>query len=189
MINLASIPRDVINRLDQLGLEPLKAHRFAVQIDGEATKGALVGFDRVLNLGESVTIREVAEGGYRGTHKFPRRVQQNAITLVRGMTFSRFLWDWFQEVRNWGHSRNQPDYRRNLSIYALDQLNLVGVQLPYEVWRWDVFKAWPREWRGPDLSALANELAFEQITIEHAGIEAAKGIFSGRAGDVLSLFQ
>ena len=82
-----------------------------------------------------------------------------------------------------------PDYRKNLSIYMLDRLNQGGQAVPFEVWRWDIFNAWPSEWSGPELNANNNGLALESITLQFSDMSEAGGIFSGRTGDVLSLLQ
>ena len=170
-----------------LDLEKLTTFRFAVQVDGHSTQDALCGFQRVVNVGEAVDVREVLEGGYPGRHKFPRHSKHGAIQLVKGMTTSRHLWNWHQAVVSW--DKGEPDYRRTMSIFMLDEHNVGGALFPYEVWHWQVFDAWPSEWRGPRLDAMRAEFAVESVIIQHSGISEAKGLFSGTAGDILSLFS
>lgn len=187
-MSLISAPEQIIEALDILGLERLKSFNFAVQIDGQFTGSQFVlGFESVDGLSETLDVKEVLEGGYPGRHKFPRKARQNAITLVRGMTFSRSFWNWHQEVINW--TKGQPDYRRTMSIYMLDQIVKIGMAVKFEAWRWDLFQAWPSEWLGPPLKANEEKAAFEAIVIQHSGISEAEGVFSGTAGEILGVFQ
>jgi len=183
---VATLPQDVLSRLNVLGLETLKEFSFAVEIDGDLPGSRFAaGFDAIEGLGDRVEIREIKEGGYPGRHRFPRNSQQNAITLRRGITLSRSLWKWYQEAIMW--IRGKPDYRRNLSIYMFDYVRTPAGLVPYEVWQWDLYFAWLSEWNGPHLGALSERIAVESIVIQHTGLAEARGLFSGKAGEVLGL--
>lgn len=187
-VAIADLPHTILDRLDVADLDRLEAFRFAVEIGGGLPgQQYLAGFDRIENLGDTVELREVKEGGFRGVHRFPRRSTNQAIRLVRGMSFSRSLYNWYQEVVGWqpGHS----DYRRPVSIYLIDDTNVGGQRIDFEAWRWDIALAWPSEWKGPTLDAVANEIAFESVVLQHSGISEAQGAFSGQTGEILSLFQ
>lgn len=185
---IVDLPDGIISRLNILGLERLREFQFAVQIDGDLFGNQFVlGFESVIGLGDTIDVRKVQEGGHTGQHSFPRRRQNDAITLVRGMTLHKGLWAWFDQVRNWGIGR--PDYRRTLSLFMLDQERLAGEPVNYEVRRWDVFGAWPSNWKGPTLSATSEGIAFESITIQHAGLSAPRDVFSGSTGTALGILQ
>ena len=39
--------------------------------------------------------------------------------------------------------------------------------------RWNFVRAWPTKWDGPDLNAVANDVAIELLELAHEGIERA----------------
>lgn len=185
-MDLAGLPNEVTSRLNVLGLERLAGFRFAVYLDGDSPISALAGFDKIRDIGDRLDIRDVKEGGCPVMRRYPRRSQANAITLVKGLTWDRRLYEWYEEVSNWGRSATDPDYRRTLSILMLDELHAGGASVPIEVWRWDLLKAWPSEWRGPTLDSMASEFAVEQLVIQHEGMSVPRGILSGKTGQISS---
>ena len=56
--------------------------------------------------------------------------------------------------------------RRNGSIVLYDSMQT-------EVARWNFVNGWPSVWKGSDLDAGANEIAVEEVTIAHEGLERA----------------
>lgn len=164
----------------------LKNFRFAVQIDGDITQNKFVGgFNRIQGIGDGVDIRNIKEGGYPGIHRFPRNSKFKPFKLIKGMSFSRTLWDWYHDVITW--TKGKPSYRKTMSIYILDSVTLEEFGLPYEVWRFDFYNAFPTDWAGPELNSMTEKIAFESITIQHSGINQGKGLLSGEAGKVLEL--
>lgn len=187
-MNLFDLPQMVLGELNVLDLEKLKNFRFLVQIDGEFTgKEFVAGFHEITGLGDVVDVSEVKEGGYPGVHRFPRRTHQDALVLKRGMTFSRAAWKWFEEVRHW--TKGRPTYKRTMSVFLLDHVATPVGQIVFEAWRWDYQDAWPSDWQGPQLNAQQPSIAFESMTIQHSGIAEAKGLLSGKTGELLSIFQ
>jgi phage tail-like protein len=61
---------------------------------------------------------------------------------------------------------NSKAKRKNLSIVLLDRRG-------EETLRWNVVRAWPAKWDGPDLNAEGNEVAIETLELAHEGIERA----------------
>ena len=57
--------------------------------------------------------------------------------------------------------------RRNVSILML------GTDGITEVLRWDLINAWPSEWRGAPLDALAREVAIESVTLVYESLARA----------------
>ena len=178
---VANLPNNIIEKLDFLGLEVFKRYQFAVSIDGDYP-GAnyFAGFTGVIGVGGTIEVKEVKEGGYPTSHKFARNTINNTLKLVRGMTYNRSLWEWFNEVRQW--KRGLPKYTRTMSIIMLDYI-------PFEVWRFDIINAWPSAWEGPEFNSMAEEQAFETITIQHGGITQAKSLLSNDVNTALSLLQ
>lgn len=190
-MSIINLPQDVLDKLDFLHLEVFKRFQFAVSIDGDFFGSQfIVGFERIIGVGDSVDVRDVREGGHPGVYYFPRRSRRDTISLVRGMTLNKGLWNWFDEVRNW--KKGKPNYARTMSIMILDHISppqTKGQPIQFEVWRFDFVDAWPSEWRGPELSAQDEELAFESITVQHGGITRAKSLISGEVANIISLFQ
>ncbi len=200
---LQDLPNEVIEALDVLDLRQLLGLRFVVQIDGVGFRGkeTVAGFRSISGLDSDLDIATVREGGVGQVHTFPRRERQPTVSLVRPVTYSRSLWNWFDEGRRWYKGR--PDYTRTMSIYLLDGVTLSGVtgailggavapvagEIVYEAWRWDFSRCWISNWRGPTLDANTNAIALEEVTIQHGGFVEAKGVLSGTAGEILSVFQ
>lgn len=182
------LPYDIKSIFNVIDLEKLKVFKFAIEIEGSFPGIKFyAGFNSIKGISSAVDVREVQEGGFRGKHSFPRRVQMMPLTIVRGMTFSRDLWNWHQEVINW--TRGKGDYRRNMSIYILDSIFPFGEEVAFEVWRFDVFDAWPSQWDGPELDSMKEEIAFESIVIQHKGISEARSIIGDQTAEVISLLQ
>lgn len=189
-MNLQDLPSDVIEALDVLDLRQLTGLRFVVQIDGVGFRGkeTVAGFRQVTRLNSDLDIATVREGGIGQVHTFARRERQPTVTLVRPVTYSRSLWNWYDECRRWHKGR--PDYTRTMSIYLLDGVHLPAVgEVVYEAWRWDLSRCWISNWRGPRMDANQDAIALEEVTIQHGGLVEARGVLSGQAGEILSVFQ
>lgn len=188
MVDFTQIPVDVLRQFNILGLEQLRGYRFAVQMFGTLTSSPFVaGFNELDGLAGEMVVRTVDEGGFAGSHKFPRRRVDSALTIRRGMTLSRSLYRWFESVANW--TKGAPDYRRNVTIFMIDSVAVpvMKKQLSFEVWRWDVRNAWPSEWHGPRFNSMDQAIAFESVVLQHDGFSEAKGLFSGVTGDITSV--
>jgi len=183
---LAGLPDEIVDRLNVLGLEPLTRFQFAVSIEGQLPGSRfLAGFRNVEGLHGVIDVREVREGGFRGVHQFPRRSNPQALTLTRGLSFGRYLWDWYLSVLEW--TKGADDYRRNVSIYQLSRIVKPVGELPFEVWRWDLTNAWPSEWQGPGFDSMAEEISIERVVLQHAGMAVPQGIFGGAVGEGLGV--
>jgi phage tail-like protein len=90
--------------------------------------------------------------------KFPGQTTWNDITLKRGVTSNRDIWEWRQKVID-----DVEDPRINCSIIAYNQEN-------EEVARWDLLNAWPSKVTGPKMDAGGIGYMVEEITIVHDGV-------------------
>lgn len=189
-MGLFDLPQEVLERLDVLNLRQLTALRFVVQIDGDGFIGkeTVAGFIEVDGLRSEMDVRTLREGGFTGVHAFPRKERQPSLTCRRPLTYSRSFLSWYEEGRN--YTKGQPTYVRNMSVYLLDAVHLPGVgEVIFEAWRWDFFRCFVSAWQGPKLHAQANTMATEVVTIQHNGLREARGVLSGNAGEILSLFK
>ena len=136
-------------------VDPYKDFRFQVEIDGIASSRFL----ECTGLGSEVAVIEYREGGDpTAVRKLPGRASFSDITLKRGITESRDLYDWHRSLL-----QGQID-RRNGKIILLDDGGA-------EVVRWVFREAWPRKWEGPELNAMNNEVAIETFVLACESIE------------------
>lgn len=86
--------------------------------------------------------------------KLPGNVKCGNLTLRRGMTSSKELWDWFAAVQegNWKKQRRLAA----LSIYN---------QAAEEVARFELAGAWPSSYKITDVNARSTEIEIEELEI------------------------
>lgn len=179
-MSLSTLPNELVDKLNFLKLGPLLTHSFVVDIDGQLPASNIVGgFREVRGLQLTGGTYEVRELGYDGVHTFPAEEQNRPVALIRGLSTSRFLIDWRQQVINW--QRGQSSYARDVVIYHLHWYRGEA----FEVWAWQLLRAWPSDYQGPEYDAnAANDVAIEQIVLEHAGLSERKSIFNGIVGEI-----
>ena len=90
--------------------------------------------------------------------KLPGLRKYSNITLKRGFTQDKELWQWRKTTID-GLTE-----RRSGSIVLLDEAR-------NEVLRWNFREGWIIKWEGPALKATANETAIESLEIVHEGLE------------------
>jgi phage tail-like protein len=109
-----------------------------------------------------VEVIRYREGGTsQVVHCIPGQVEYADVSLRYGLTASQELFDWFMSAVNGSVQR------KNVSIVMLDS---TGVS---ETMRWDLFNAWPSEWRGAALNALDHEVAIESLTLVFETLQRA----------------
>lgn len=91
-----------------------------------------------------------------------RRTVSPPLTLRRGVTDDRRLWDWLQ---NWIDGRVEP---RLVRVFLLDDAG-------DRARGWRCLDATPVRWAGPELAADRPAPAMETLELTHEGIEAITG--------------
>lgn len=135
--------------------DPFMSYNFLLEIEGIIT----AAFQECGGIGSEMEVKEYNEGGNNGpARKLAGRPKFNNITLKRGVTYDRDLYDWHEQWL-WGESGT----RRSGSIILK---NREGA----EVVRWDFVEAWPVKWTGPTFNAESNEVAIEEIELANEGI-------------------
>ena len=138
--------------------DPYRAYNFKLQIQG-VTEGH---FTECSGLGVRVHAIRYREGGNNQVvHAIPGPVDYADITLRYGLTASTELWSWFLTAVQ---GRVQ---RKNVSILMLDSDGVT------EMLRWDLINAWPAEWRGAPLDAMAHEVAIESVVLVFETLQRA----------------
>lgn len=136
-------------------IDPFRNFNFLVDLDGIA----LVSFTECTGLGSTTEIIETREGGDNTTvHKLPGKTTFSDITLKRGLTTSKELWEWRQQIIN-GNV-----VRRSGAIVVFDVANHT------EVARWNFRDAWPTRWEGPAFNAKGNDVAIDTLVLAHEGL-------------------
>ena len=76
--------------------DPYKNFKFRVEIDNMM----IAGFSECTGIESEVTCIEYREGGDSFTRKLPGLHKVGDITLKRGVTKSKELWDWHKNILN-----------------------------------------------------------------------------------------
>ncbi len=143
--------------------DPYAGYNFRVEIDSIIR----AGFKSCSGLETSQEAGTYREGTDKslGMRKIPGLLTSSNITLGRGITDDRELWDWRNKVAT---AQSPSAYRKNMSIVLLDDAGDEKV-------RWNLTNCWPTKWTGPTLDATADEFAIETLEIAHEGITVENG--------------
>ena len=135
--------------------DPYKNFPFRVEIGGVASSG----FSEVSGLSAEAQVIEYREGAdTTSTRKLPGLIKYPNVTLRRGLTQSRELYDWWMTVVN-GNVQ-----RRDVAIVLLDDARK-------EVLRWVLHDAWIAKFEAGDLNAEGNDVVIETIELVHERLE------------------
>ena len=142
--------------------DPLVSAWFGIEF-----QGAVVGaFRECAGLGSENAVVEEKASGPKGVYvlkKIPGRLKYNNITLKRGLTDSKDMWTWRQQVE----LGQIAAARKNGSIIMYDQQS-------NEMARWNFVNAWPCKLTGPTANATNNEIAVEELEITVESYERIK---------------
>jgi phage tail-like protein len=137
--------------------DPFASFNFKLEIGGIT----VAGFSECTGLTTEQNVIDYREGQEGITpRKLPGLTKFGNITLKRGITVDKTIFDWRKTVSD------GLIERKNASIVLLDEART-------EVVRWNVVEAWPSKYVAPDLKASANEIAIESIELTHEGLERA----------------
>lgn len=139
--------------------DPFGSYNFAVELNGITRMGfkTCAGLDSTTN---AVKYREGTDATL-AQRAIPGMLTHSNITLTRGITSDRALWDWRQSVVN-----GEP-VRHTISIILRNDKGEEQI-------RWNVRNAWPTKWSGPSFDATSEATAIETLELAHEGIEVQK---------------
>lgn len=141
--------------------DPYASFSFALELGNIQ----VAGFAECTGLQMEAKVFEYKEGGNNQTTlKFPENMTYGNITLKRGVTTSNDLIDWQLDIAKGTFETNARAQNPTIAIVFLDEQG-------NEVKRWNLIRAFPVKWVGPDLKATANEVAIESLELAHEGIE------------------
>ena len=134
--------------------DPYAGFNIRIEIDGVP----VAAFTECSGLASETTVVEYREGGSARVRKLPGITKYPPITLKRGLTADRSLWEWRKAIVN-----GTAD-RRDGHVVLLDAAR-------NEVARWSFHDAWPSKWIGPVLNAQSSEVAIETLELVHEGLD------------------
>jgi phage tail-like protein len=135
--------------------DPFLSFNFEVKADDII----LGGFNEVSGLDVETETEKFMQGGENtfeqqlpGPAKFPR------LVLKRGITDASQLWPWYQEVMQGRITR------KNVTVSLCDSTGKTTKRT------WEFRDAVPVKWVGPQLRAVAGEVAMETLELIHRGL-------------------
>jgi phage tail-like protein len=135
--------------------DPFSAFNYLVVIDGVTT----AGFSECSGINTETDPIEYRNGNEDITvRKLPGLKKFGNITLKRGYTDSRELWEWRKKVMD-GKTE-----RKSGAVVLLNEARQPALT-------WNFREAWPRKWEGPSFNAKNNEVAIETLEIVCEGVE------------------
>jgi phage tail-like protein len=135
--------------------DPYRNFNFLVELENIAQ----ASFIECSGLGATTEVIETREGGDNTTvRKLPGKTTYTDITLKWGLTDSKELWAWRQQIID------GIIVRKTGSIVVYDLTNHV------EVARWNFVNAWPSKWEGASFNAKGTDIAIDTLVLSHEGI-------------------
>lgn len=136
-------------------IDPFRAYNFVLEIDNIA-RGAFSEVGGLTAEGDSVDYREGSDVQSNVRKLIGMRKFTN-ITLKRGYTPDKSLWQWYTNIVN-----GVPD-RRNVTITLMNERREA-------VLRWHAENAWINKIEGPSFKASSNDVAMESVELVHEGL-------------------
>lgn len=136
--------------------DPYQNFNFLIEIDGIARAG-FTECSGVTTDTDAIDYREGADP-VLNVRKLAGLRKYTNISLKRGYTKDKSLWEWRKKIIN-----GLMD-RRGLDIVLLDEAR-------NEVLRWRVREAWISKWDSGPFNAKANDVVIETVELIHEGLE------------------
>lgn len=136
-------------------IDPYRGYNFVLEID-QVPKGAFSEVGGLTAEGDAADYREGSDF-QQNLRKLPAMRKFTNITLKRGYTPDKSLWQWYTNIVN-----GVPD-RRNVTIVLMNEAR-------QPVLRWHAENAWINKIEGPSLKASSNEVAMEAVELVHEGL-------------------
>lgn len=136
--------------------DPYSGYNFWVEWDGIVH----AGFRECSGLTVTRNAGSYREGTDKnlGQRRIPGLNNYGNITLRRGVTDNKELWEWHDKLQN-GETK-----RRNVSIILADDKG-------EEKMRWNLENCWPTTWTGPEFNATSDEVVIESLELVHEGVK------------------
>lgn len=149
-----------------IGEDALAGYTFSVEIDGVE----IAQFREVSGLSaeiQTIEHRENKKGGLPILKKLPGARKFGDLTLKRGKTQSKDLWNWLATVQK----GDIDGARKNGSVVLYDYGKFGGAGT--EIARFNFLNAWPTKVSIGSLTAGGSDVLVEECTITHEGLTPA----------------
>lgn len=136
----------------------------------EADQVSHAGFQKCSELSVEIANVQYFEGGSLIPNKSPGRMTFSDVTLERGATQDKDLFNWFSDVvlTSSGIGLVDYDYKRNLDIVQQDR---DGATLR----RWSLSEAWPTKFVAGEWDNESDENVIESVTLTYDWFELKQG--------------
>lgn len=135
--------------------DPYRVYNFVLEVDN-LPKGAFTEVGGLTAEGDAVDYREGSDVQQNVRKLVGLRKYAN-LTLKRGYTQDKSLWQWYTNIMN-----GIAD-RRNVTIVLMNEAR-------EPVMRWHAENAWINKIEGPAFKASGNEVAMESMELVHEGL-------------------
>ena len=135
--------------------DPYRAFNFQLEIEG-VPLGAFSECSGLTAEGDAVDYRDGTDL-QNNVRKLVGLRKYSNITLKRGYTQDKSLWQWYMNINN-----GLPD-RRNVTIMLMNEEHAA-------VLRWHAENAWINKIEAPSFKASGNEVAIESVELVHEGL-------------------
>ncbi len=142
-----------------IGEDGIAGYTFKIEIDDHQE---IAQFKEVSGLSSEVQVIEHRENTIAGKEvvkKLPGQKKYGDITLKRGKTDSKKLWEWHKKVQD----GKIDEARKNASIVLFDYAG-------GEIARYNLTNCWPSKVSIGSLSAGSNDVLMEECVIVHEGV-------------------
>jgi phage tail-like protein len=151
--------------------DPLLSYRFVLELGFIQ----VAGFSECTGLSLETKFMEYREGGRNvGPLKFPEVGAVSNVTLKRGMVPGAnvdTLLNWHLDVMR--GTFDNPNKRKPVTTDEIDKR--CGIVLQNElgkvVKRWNLVRAFPVKWSGPEMKAMSSDLAMETLELAYEALE------------------
>lgn len=141
---------------------PFTKFRFRMIVNGFSA-----GFSEVSGFDATTDVIEYRAGNFRNnsTVKLGGLTKYSNITLKWGMTTDKTLYDWMTSVIGGESAVN------GVEIIPEDiTIELLAEDGETVKASWQIRRAWPCKYTGPDFNANSSEVAFESLELAHEGM-------------------
>jgi phage tail-like protein len=136
--------------------DPLRGFNFRIELDNTSVASFREASGLTLNT-DPVDYREGTDT-WLSVRKLPGLTKNTNITLKRGITKNKDLWNWYRNIQN------GVEDRRNGAIVLQDEQH-------NDVLRWQFQNGWITKWEGASMNATSNDVSIETIEIVHERLE------------------
>jgi phage tail-like protein len=144
-----------------IGDDALAGYSFSFQVQGVE----LAKFKEISGLSAEIQVIEHRENTSKGLpvmKKLPGMRKYGDITMKRGRTDSKALWDWIKKVQD----GDIDGARKDASVVLYDYMH-------GEKSRWNLTNAWPSKVSLGSMQAGGNDVLVEECVITHEGVVPA----------------